>query len=152
MNRDAEKNQEILEVFKRLQEAREKLTAAVDAYNDITTRIELPKANYDQPRQRTPKSDRTGRIVAVREMYADAVAAAKADYLDATMAAFKLLANVKSTKPFRVLSERYIEGKSYEEISKSMDYSLAQVYRLRNQGLKEIAAWREGGGVDHYED
>lgn len=131
--------QEILEVLNRAQATRKKRQEAAAALENITAKLELPKLNYGQPvGTNNIRPDRVGHAVEAREPYIDEIRAAEIEYRGAVIEAARLIEKVKDTRSYSVLSARYIQGKAWEEIAESMNCSKRSIFRLRDNGLREI--------------
>ena len=154
MIEDNKKSSKILRVFNRVLETKEKLQKDREALEDVTTKLELSKPDYKQPagNARSHKLDRVGHTVEAREKYLEAIKKSKEDALSALVEASKLLSLVEDVKAYSVLSARYIQGKSYEEISDFMNYSSQQIYRFRKKGLQEIEDKLDAAGLPDPEE
>jgi DNA-directed RNA polymerase specialized sigma subunit len=59
-------------------------------------------------------------------------------YIDLKVEIMETIQKVEDIKCQLLLEKRYINGKSWEEISKDLNYSIRGVFKIHNEALKEV--------------
>lgn len=133
--------EEVKEKLHRYRDAAEQLDVArrnLEAAENVLTGISIDYST-ERVTASTTSFDRIGdhvdQLAELRQIFAEKKQAAAALILEAVT-----LVNLCTTAiGYDILSRRYIQGETWDEITEAMHYSFAHVYRIHAEAIDEIA-------------